>query len=123
MLESPGLFDFIISMVQLDFSSAHWLPEKSGDCGELATTAELLRHPQGCSSRSVRRMSSLSLSLYLLSQSSVIIFDPVLDPVNTGSKLNYTLHALVQLAHEEVARLVGLDAVLVEHGVDAAVAV
>ena len=32
MLESPGLLDFIISMVQLDFSSAHWLPEKSGDC-------------------------------------------------------------------------------------------
>ena len=50
MLESPGLLDFIISMVQLDFSSAHWLPEKSGDCGELVTTAELLRHPQGCSS-------------------------------------------------------------------------
>ena len=51
MLESPGLLDFIISMIQLDFSSAHWLPEKSGDCGELATTAELLRHPLGCSSR------------------------------------------------------------------------
>ena len=43
MLESPGLLDFIISMVQLDFSSARWLSEKSG---ELATTAELLRHPQ-----------------------------------------------------------------------------